>query len=112
MDCVRIIVDGLDEVPATEHKVILRELTQFTKLCGETCKLLVASQDLPSNRRSLSGIPYLFLGDERRAVERDMEVVVTASLVELDENLNGAIGEVQKASLLASIIEKAEVCTT
>lgn len=72
MDLVRLIVDGLDEVQATEHKHILRELIQFTKHCGKACKLLVASQDLATISRTLYNMPYMFLGDERQAVERDM----------------------------------------
>lgn len=108
LNCVRLIVDGVDEVQPTEQKLIIRELTQFTKLCGETCKLLVASQDIPNIRLTLRGVPYLFLGDERKAIEKDMGVVVKASLMELDENLHGALGEVKRASLQDSIVNKAE----
>lgn len=35
-------------------------------------------------------------------------IVVDANLTELDENLNGALTEEQKASLRASILNKAE----
>lgn len=108
MDLVRLIVDGLDEIQATEHKHILRELVQFTKLCGESCKLLVASQDLPTIRPALGNMPCIFLGDERQAIERDMGTVVDATLTELDETLNGALAEEQKAWLRASILKKAE----
>lgn len=108
MDCVRLVVDGVDEVQPTEQKLIIRELTQFTKLCGETCKLLVASQDLPIIRLALRGVPYLFLGDERQAIEKDMRVVVEASLTEIDESLNGALGETRVSSLRDLIVNKAE----
>lgn len=108
MSCVRLIVDGVDEVQSTEQKLIIRELTQFTKLCGEACKLLVASQDLPVIRLTLRGVPHLFLGDERQAIEKDMRLVVEASLTELDESLNGALGEMQVSSLRDLIVNKAE----
>lgn len=108
MDCVRLIVDGVDEVQPTEQKLIIRELTQFTKLCGDTCKLLIASQDLPTIRLTLRGVPYLFLGDERPAIEKDMRVVVEASLTELDESLNDVHGEMQVSSLVDLIVNKAE----
>lgn len=108
MDCIRLIVDGVDEVQPTEQKVIIRELAQFAKLCGETCKLLVASQDLPNIRLTLRAVPYLFLGDERPAIEKDMSVVVEASLTELDESLNGALGEMKVLSLRDLIVNKAE----
>lgn len=104
---VRLIVDGLDEVQVSEHKLILRELIQITKLCGETCKLLVASQDLPSIRPMLGHMPHIFLGDEREAIRTDMGMVVDAALTDLNESLNGAL-QVQKASLQESILNKAQ----
>lgn len=108
MDFVRLIVDGIDEVQVSEHKVILRELIQFTKICGETCKLLIASQDLPSIRPMLGGMPYLFLGDEKKVIDKDIGVVVDASLKELDESLDGVLLEADKALLRTSILSKAE----
>lgn len=107
---VRLIVDGLDEIQAREHKIILRELIQFTRGCGETCKLFVASQDLPSIRPTLGSMPYIFLGsiDERKYIEEDMGVVVEATLTELDESLNGALEKSLKSSLRISILSKAE----
>lgn len=117
-DVVRLIVDGLDEIEATEHKPVLRELKRLTEFCGETCKLLVASQDIPSIRSMLGKGPQIFLGDEneRQAVEADMCVVVDATLTELDESLGGALDTPQKAALRASILSNAEgkncSCTT
>lgn len=109
-DVVRLIVDGLDEIEATEHKPVLRELKRLTEFCGETCKLLVASQDIPSIRSMLGKVPQLFLGDEneRQAIETDMRVVVDATLTELDESLGGALDAAQKAALRASILSNAE----
>lgn len=107
-DMVRLIVDGLDEIEATEHKPVLRELKGLTELCGESCKLLVASQDIPSIRSMLGKVPQIFLGDEREAIETDMRIVVDATLTELDESLQGALDGAQKATLRASILSNAE----
>lgn len=106
-DMVRLIVDGLDEIEATEHKPVLRELKLLTELCGETCKLLVASQDIPSIRSLLGRTPQIFLGDERTSIELDMRVVVDARLTELDEGLDGALVGAQKESLRVSILSNA-----
>lgn len=106
-DMVRLIVDGLDEIEATEHKPVLRELKLLTELCGETCKLLVASQDIPSIRSLLGRTPQIFLGDEMKSIELDMRVVVDARLTELDEGLNGALEGAQKESLRISILSNA-----
>lgn len=108
MHFIRLIVDGLDEVQASEHHQILRDLMQLTGTCGDTCKLLVASQDLPTIRPTLSRAPYIFLGDESKAIERDMGVVVDTSLTDLDEKLGGRLGEAQRASLRKLILSKAE----
>lgn len=108
MKYVRLIVDGVDEVQPAQQKLIIQELTQFTKLCGDTCKLLIASQDLRTIRHALRTAPYLFLGDERQAIDEDMRLVVDASLMELDESLDGALGEAQRAVLQELIVNKAE----
>lgn len=107
-EMVRLIVDGLDEIEATEQKPVLRELKRLTELCGETCKLLVASQDIPSIRSMLGKVPQIFLGDERQAIEADMRIVVNATLTELDESLHGALDGAQKAALRASILSNSE----
>lgn len=109
-DVVRFIIDGLDEIDATEHKRVLRELRRLTEFCGETCKLLVASQDIPSIRSMLGKTPQIFLGapDERKAIEMDMRVVVEATLTELDEGLDWALTRDQKAVLQGSILSSAE----
>lgn len=106
-DMVRLIVDGLDEIEASEHKAVLRELKTLTEICGETCKLLIASQDISSIRSLLGRTPQIFLRDERQAIETDMRVVVDARLAELDESLNGALDEDQKEALRDSILSNA-----
>lgn len=106
-DMVRLVLDGLDEIEVTEHKPVLRELKRLTELCGETCKLLVASQDIPSIRSLLGRTPQIFLGDERQAIELDMRIVVDARLTELDEGLNGALEGAQKELLRVSILSNA-----
>lgn len=107
-DMVRLMVDGLDEIEAAEHKPVLREVKKLTQLCGETCKLLVASQDIPATRSMLSKSPQIFLGAERLAIEKDMQVVVDATLTELDDGLDWALDGVRMAELQASILKNAE----
>lgn len=107
-DMVRLIVDGLDEIEATEHKPVLRELTTLTELCGETCKLLVASHDIPSIHSMLGKAPQIFLGDEREAIETDMRIVVNAKFKEPDGIGYGTLDEAQKTALRASILKGAE----
>lgn len=107
-DMVRLIVDGLDEIEATEHKPVLRELKRITKICGETCKLLIASRDIPSIRSLLGKTPQIFLGDERNVIEDSMRLVVGAKLTELNESLKGKLEADQMEVLQTSIINNAE----
>ncbi|KAK4223329.1 hypothetical protein QBC38DRAFT_517185 [Podospora fimiseda] len=47
---IRLVVDGVDELPTSEHKKIIKDLLELAKKSNGTLKLLFPSQDLPSIR--------------------------------------------------------------
>lgn len=109
-DFVRLIVDGVDEVQSSEHRRLLQELHAVTTTAGDSCKLLVSSQDLPSIRPFLSGRTrdHLFLGDETQAISKDMAIVVDASLESLGDVLGITLDTSERMSLRDRCLEKAE----
>lgn len=110
LDFVRLIVDGVDEIPSTEHRRLLKELHTVTNTAGASCKLLISSQDLPTIRPSLTGkiSDHLFLGDENQAIKKDMATVVDASLDNLGDVLGVALDVSERMSLRNRILGKAE----
>jgi hypothetical protein len=110
LNFVRLIVDGVDEMPSTEHRRLLRELYEVTNAAGTSCKLLISSQDLPTIRPFLSGkiSDHLFLGDEKQEIGKDMAIVVDASLDNLGEVLGVTLNTSERTSLRTQILDKAE----
>lgn len=110
MDFVRLIVDGIDELQSTEHRRLLQELQAVTTTVGDSCKLLVSSQDLPSIRPFLSGKTrdHLCLRDEEQAISKDMAIVVDASLDELGGVIGVTLEVSERMSLRDRVLEKAE----
>ncbi|RFN46906.1 nacht domain-containing protein [Fusarium flagelliforme] len=111
-DDVRLLVDGIDELPACEHKALINELKQLVKLSGSSCKLMISSQDVPSIRPLLSQkLPQkniLFLGDEMHTMEKDVGTIVKCSLEDLDENIGITIGPPLLEELRRKIVQKSE----
>ncbi|KAH6871240.1 hypothetical protein B0T10DRAFT_568420 [Thelonectria olida] len=111
-DDIRLLVDGIDELPASEHKTLINELIQLEKASNHSCKLLISSQDLPSIRPHLSHkLPQkctLFLGDEKSAIENDVEIIVKDSLEDLNQNIDIAIGPSLIEELRSKILQKSE----
>ncbi len=98
---VRLVVDGIDELPPREHKTLIKDLVDLTKSAGDSCKLLVCSQDLPSISPILSRNLKLCLSDEKDSVQRDVRTIVVQALKGLNDTLDGLEEE-----LLESITKK------
>ncbi|RYP58606.1 hypothetical protein DL770_010393 [Monosporascus sp. CRB-9-2] len=111
-DDIRLLVDGIDELPASEHKTLINELIQLAKASNHSCKLLISSQDLPSIRPHLSQKPaqkcILFLGDEKSAMEKDVGIIVTNSLEDLNQNVGTVIVPPLMEELRSKILQKSE----
>ena len=105
---VRLVIDGLDEVPASEHKRLIMNLTRLTKIEGSSCRILFGSQDIPSIHASLSAAPQVRLGQETLLVNHDLDIVIHARLAEIDEQNGGVLGSRNVAMLRAEILSKSE----
>ncbi|KAF5982359.1 NACHT domain-containing protein [Fusarium bulbicola] len=111
-DDVRLVVDGIDELPADEHKNLINELKQLKKASSNSCKLLMSSQDLPTIRpfasQKLSPKSLLSLGHEKMAIEKDVQIIVINSLESLHEKVGMTIRPCIMEELQSSILQKAE----
>lgn len=105
---IRVLVDGIDELPTGEHRTLIKELKQLAKASNDTCRLLISSQDVPSIRPLLPKKGALFLGDEKGAVEKDVEIIVRNALEDLDESVGMAIPTPLMEELRGKIVNKSE----
>lgn len=107
-DFVRLIVDGVDELQSSEHRRLLEELIQLTKVSGDSCKLLISSQDLPSIRPTLGSKLVLFLGNAEEPIKKDIALVVNQSMERLSNALDGILDAKEISSIQEQIVNKAE----
>lgn len=107
-ESVRLVVDGIDELPPSEHKKLINELIDLTTSSGDACKLLICSRDLPSISPTLSRRLKLFLGDEKEPIRRDIEIIVGKALGELNDNLGGTLEGGLLKNMMSKIMDKAE----
>lgn len=108
---VRLVIDGLDEVPASEHKRLIMNLARLTKAEGSSCRILFVSQDIPTIHASLSTAPQVRLGQETQLVNHDLDIVIQARLAEIDEQHGGVLGSQNIAMLRTEILSKSEGTT-
>jgi hypothetical protein len=80
----RIIVDGLDEYPETDQRIILTDLLALSKLPGSQCKILFSNREGKQFNKSLSSKPTISLRDQN-ALNKDIETYVHANLELLRE---------------------------
>lgn len=106
-DDLQVVVDGIDEVPPSEHRNIIKTLLQLPITCTGL-KLLLVSQDLPSISIHLSKKPRLCLSEESEATRKDHAIMVAGSLKELNEEHDGAIPTDFLENLEKSILERSE----
>ncbi|KAH6869113.1 hypothetical protein B0T10DRAFT_313885, partial [Thelonectria olida] len=104
---IRLVVDGIDEISATEHRDLIPDLLRLTNLVSE-CKLLLISQDLPSISVKLGKQVRLSIGEEEANVRKDMAAIVEGSLRDIDGQHNGVLGEEVLQSLQSEILRKSE----
>ena len=108
IEFVRLIVDGLDELPSSEHKKLIAELIDLATSAGDTCKLLVCSQDLPTIRPSLSKRLVLFLGDERDSIRKDIDMIIEKGLADIRDGMGGELSTELMTYMRSRIASKAE----
>lgn len=108
LEFIRLVVDGIDELPRSEHKGLIAQLIDISASSGDNCKLLISSQDLPSIRPSLSRKPALFLGDEKEPIRKDLETIVGKTLENFNQILGGELEGELLGSLRNKIMDKAE----
>jgi hypothetical protein len=82
LSSIRIIVDGLDEYPESDQRIILTELIGFSKLPGSQCKILFSNREGTQINKSLTGKPTISLRDQAD-VDRDIEIYIHANLEHL-----------------------------
>ncbi|KAK4164640.1 hypothetical protein QBC43DRAFT_45733 [Cladorrhinum sp. PSN259] len=105
---IRLVVDGVDELPATEHKSVIKDLLELAKKANGSLKILISSQDLPSIRPWLGAKPTLPLSHERDFIMRDIQILVQSSMEDLDESFGGGLPEQLRDELTSQILEKAD----
>lgn len=104
---IRLVVDGIDEISASEHRNLIPDLLRLTNTVSE-CKLLLISQDLPSISVKLGKQVRLSIGEEEANIRKDMAAIVEGSLRDIDTQHNGALGEEVLQSLQSDILRKSK----
>jgi hypothetical protein len=79
LSSIRIIVDGLDEYPESDQRIILTDLLALSKLPGSQCKILFSNREGKQINKSLTGRPTISLRDQDD-VNKDIETYVHANL--------------------------------
>ncbi|KAH9216233.1 hypothetical protein DL95DRAFT_522785 [Leptodontidium sp. 2 PMI_412] len=90
LSSIRIVIDGLDEYPESDQRIILTDLFALSKLPGSQCKILFSNREGKQINKSLTGKPTISLRDHGD-VSKDIETYVRANLDSfrggpLDEN--------------------------
>jgi hypothetical protein len=77
---IRVILDGVDEYPASDQTAILTELLSLSKSSGGTCKILISSRISVQIKKVLSSKPTISLRDYHEEVQRDIHAYVCERL--------------------------------
>lgn len=80
MSSVRIIIDGLDEYPEKDQRVILTELLVLTRNAGGHCRILLSNRSGEVIDKILRGKPTISLKEQNNNVEKDIEAYIKANL--------------------------------
>ncbi|KAI1180456.1 hypothetical protein F4777DRAFT_530453 [Nemania sp. FL0916] len=106
-DDVRLVFDGIDELSQAEHKPLIKAICEITE-SSSTCKTLIVSQDIPSIETILSKTQKMGISEERHHIRQDMEVIVAASLRNINDMHDGFIQDSVIQDLKERILEKAQ----
>ncbi|KAF5724312.1 NACHT domain-containing protein [Fusarium mundagurra] len=104
---IRIIIDGIDEVDNTRHRDLIKTLASISE-AQDNCKLIFSSQDVPSIRVHLKKKPALCMADQSTYVAKDLDIIVSASLEELNDRHDGVIPDQVLAGVKEAILERAQ----
>lgn len=105
---LHMVVDGVDELPTTEHRAVINDLVSLVKKSNGALKLLISSQDIPSIRPSLAARPTLPLSHEKKAVAGDIAILVESAMDDLSESFGGALPDRLKDDLTTKILGKSD----
>ncbi|RFU24742.1 hypothetical protein B7463_g11594, partial [Scytalidium lignicola] len=103
--CLRIIVDGLDEIEESQQRQVLSDLIDFaTKPLGpgSSCKILIASRDVTVISRFLSQRMVLSLGDDLQAFQAAVQPYVHHEL----SQIRNALSDIEVEESTMAIIER------
>ncbi|KAI0476181.1 hypothetical protein GGR56DRAFT_641517 [Xylariaceae sp. FL0804] len=100
---IRLVVDGIDEIPRVEHNGLIKDLIYLTN-SSPSCKTLLVSQDIPTIALSLSRRPKLCISQEKESIQKDLMMIVDSSLQEINLMHNGVIEEAVLEGLKAKIV--------
>jgi len=73
---IRIIVDGLDEYPEPDQRIILSELVGLSKISSGQCKILFSNREGATISKILAGKSTINLRDNSAEVNKDIEAYV------------------------------------
>jgi Cdc6-like AAA superfamily ATPase len=77
---IRVIVDGLDEYPVSDQRIILTELLTLSKSSGGQCKILFSNREGQQINKLLKDRATISLKDQSVDVNKDIEAYVHAKL--------------------------------
>jgi Cdc6-like AAA superfamily ATPase len=97
---LRIVVDGLDEIEESQQRQVLLDLIDFASKPldpGSSCKILIASRDVPAISRFLSQRTVQSLGGDLQAFQTAVQPYVHHELSRLRKSLSDI--EVEQATM-------------
>lgn len=82
-----LFLDGLDEYPVAQQRLMLSEILPFAKVTGGKCKIVISSRNVPMISSKMKNRPLISLRDEYSGVEEDIQNYLTGELEELSVRL-------------------------
>jgi hypothetical protein len=101
---VRIIIDGLDEYPEPDQRMILTDLLALSKSTGANCRVLFSNREGSLINRTLGGRPTISLRDQNADVNKDIELHVHSRL----KAFRARFGDALINKIERQIVEKAD----
>jgi hypothetical protein len=87
VNSIRVIIDGLDEYPEPDQRLILNELMTLSKSFVGQCKILFSNRDEGLQiRKVLGGKPIIDLKSQFTSVTKDIQAYVRFNLKEFRDS--------------------------
>jgi hypothetical protein len=84
-----VLIDGLDEYPASQQRSILTEILPLVKVAGGNFKVLISSRDVPVIANKMRNKPLISPRDEYSGVDEDIQNYLNETLQDLKDRFTG-----------------------